>query len=82
MQPSSIDKDPVLAHQLFENVVTYSPLAKVYMQPGQLQSPFNDKHRLFHSEKNMPPFENQPFEAASTSQGIFFEQRLLSMQPF
>ena len=36
LQPSCIGKDPLLAPELFENVVEYSSLPKVHMKSGQL----------------------------------------------
>ncbi|XP_027174256.1 uncharacterized protein LOC113773851 [Coffea eugenioides] len=63
----SIDRTTSSSH-LFENVVKYSPLAKVYMQFGQPLSPFAYEHQRYHCEKNVPSSENTAFKTASTSQ--------------
>ena len=71
LQPSCIGKDPLLAPELFENVVEYSSLTKVYMKYGQLQSLLTGRHQVFYFGKNMPPSENHTCETAAASQGIF-----------
>ena len=67
---------------LFENVINYSPLAKVYIQSGQPQFPSAYEQQKLHFEKNVSSSENPAFELASASGGIFFSQQLFPMQSY
>ena len=77
----SIDRTTGSSH-LFENVINYSPLAKVYIQSGHPRFSSAYEQQKLHFEKIVSSSENPAFDPASTSGGIFFSQQLFPMQSY